>query len=92
MVVLSFKRGLVGSKGTVTQLGDMTFQETSNVPHLSSNDTTIVSFTEKTIVVRTHIPYVSPILNKYPKRDYKDEINESFEHPRKLQPNYRCHA
>ena len=43
------------SKRPDTQLGDMTFQETSNIPHLSSNDTTMVSFTEENIVIRTHL-------------------------------------
>jgi len=42
----------------------MKFQETSNIPHLSSNDTTIVSFTEENIAIRTHVPYVSPIPKK----------------------------
>ena len=51
----------------------MTFWKTSNIPHLSYNDTTIVSFTEENIVIRTQIFYVSPILNKYPKSDYEDE-------------------
>ena len=39
------------STGLDTLLGDMTFQETSNIPHLSSNDTTIVSFTEENILM-----------------------------------------
>ena len=54
----------VGSTGPDTQLGDMTFQETSNNSHLSSNDTTIVSFTEENIVICTHRIC---IFNKYPK-------------------------
>ena len=58
----------------------------------SSNDTIIVSFTEESIVIRTHIPYVSPISNKYLKRDYEGEINDSFKPPRKFQPYCRCHA
>ena len=82
----------LGSKGPDTQLEDMTFQETSYIPHLSSNDKTIVSFIEENIVIRTHIPYVSPIHNKYPKRDYEDEINESFTAPRKCRPYCRCNA
>ena len=48
----------VDSKRPDTQLGDVTFQETSNIPHLSSNNTTIVSFTEDIIVIRTHVPYI----------------------------------
>ena len=60
----------VDSKGPDTQLGDMTFQSTSNNPHLSSNDTTIVSLTEENIVTRTYVPYVSPVPKKYPKRYY----------------------
>ena len=43
----------VDSKGPDTQLGDMTFQETSNI--IMTNDTTIVSFTEENIVIRTHL-------------------------------------
>ena len=35
----------VDSKGRDTQLRAMTFQKTSNIFHLSSNDTIIVSFT-----------------------------------------------
>ena len=34
---------------------DMKFQETSNIPHRSSNDTNMVSFTEENIVIRTHL-------------------------------------
>ena len=56
-VVLFFKADSIGPD---TQLRDMTFQETSNI----SNDTTIVSFTDENIVIRTHVPYVSP----FPKR------------------------
>jgi len=41
------------------QLGDMIYEATSNVPTLWNYYTTIVSFTEENIVIRTHIPYVS---------------------------------
>jgi len=70
----------------------MTFQETSNIPYLSSNNTTIVSFAEENIVICTHVPYVSPIPKKFPKRDYEEEINESYKPPRKCRPYCRCHA
>jgi len=61
----------------------MTFEETSNIPHLS-NGTTIVSFTEENIVIRAHVPYVSPIIipKKYPKRDYEEKIKKSYKPPR----------
>ena len=65
-------------------MGDITFQETSNILHLSSNDTTIVSFTEVNIVIRRHVPYVSPIRKKYPKRGYEEEINESYKPSQKF--------
>ena len=52
----------VDSKGPNT---DMTFQEI-NISHLSTNDTTIVSFTEENIVIRTLVPYVSPFPKNYP--------------------------
>ena len=50
----------VDSKGPDT---DMTFQET-NIPHLSTNDTTIVSFTEENIVICTLVPYESQELSQ----------------------------
>jgi len=37
----------------------VTFPETSNLPHLSTNDTTIVSLTEENIIIRSFVPYVS---------------------------------
>ena len=55
----------VDPKGPDTQLGDMTFQQTSNIPNLTSYDTTIVYVAEE----KTHIPYVSLICKKYLKRD-----------------------
>ena len=55
------------SKGPDTQLRDITFQETSNLPNLSSTNTTIVSFTEENIVIRTHLPYVSSFPRNIPK-------------------------
>ena len=64
----------------------MTFQET-NIPHLSTNDTTIVSFNEENIIIRTFV-----FTKQYPKRDYEDEINESFKPPQKCQPYCRYHA
>ena len=36
------------------------------MPHISSNDTTFVSFTEENIVILTHLPNVSPIVNRVP--------------------------
>ena len=36
------------------------FPETSHFPHLSTNDTTIVSLTDENIIIRTLVPYVSP--------------------------------
>ena len=50
----------VDSKRPDTPLGDMTFQETSNIPHLSSNDTTIVSFSCYNIVIRIHMFHMYP--------------------------------
>ena len=60
----------VDSNEPGTQLGDMTFQDTSNIPHLSSNDTTIISFTEENIVIRTQVHmYPQFPIEKYPNRE-----------------------
>ena len=35
----------------------------SNFPHISTNDATIVSWTEENVIIRTLVPYVSPSEN-----------------------------
>ena len=62
------------------------FPETSNFPHLSTNDTTIVSLTDENIIIGTLVPYVSPFPKDYLKRNFEEVLDEFFKPPRKCQP------
>ena len=55
---------------------------TSNFPHISTNDATIVSLTEEQIIIRTLIPYISPFPENYLKRDFENDLDESYKPPR----------
>jgi hypothetical protein len=68
------------------------YPKTSNFLHLSTNDATIVSLTEDNIIIRTLVPYISPFPENYLKRDFEDELYESFKPPRKCRPYCRCYA
>ena len=66
-----FKPNLEGHN---TQLGDVTFLDTSNLPLLSTNDTIIASLPDENIVIRTLVPYISPFPKNYLKRDFEEEM------------------
>jgi len=60
--------------------------------HLSTNNTTIILLTEENIIIRTLVPYVSPFPKNYVKRDFEEDLDESFKPPRKCRPYCRCYA
>jgi len=70
----------------------VSYPNTSNFPHISTNDATIVSLTEENIIIRTLVPYISPFPENYLKRDFEEELDESFKPPRKCRPYCRCYA
>ena len=72
--------------------GHVSYPNTSNFPHLSMNDSTIVSLTEEEEIIRTLVPYVSPFPRDYLKRDFEDDLDESVTLPRKYRPYCRCYA
>ena len=72
---------------------NVSFPETSNFSNLTTNDTTIVSLTDENIIIRTLVPCVSPYPKDYLiKRDFEEDLDESFKPPRKCRPYCRCYA
>jgi hypothetical protein len=71
--------------------GDVSYPNTSNFPHLSMHNSTIVSLTEEKVIIRTQVPYVSPFPRDYLKRDFDDDLDESVKPPRKCRPYCRCY-
>ena len=70
----------------------VSYPNTSNFPHISTNDATIVSLMEENIIIWTLVPYISPFPENYLKRDFEEELDESFKPSRKCRPYCRCYA